>query len=233
MYECRSPRIAIVDYGLGNLFNIKHACQYAGMKADVTSSKDDIFKADAVILPGVGAFGDAMASLKRLDLVDPLKELAEIGKPLIGICLGLQLLLTSSNEFGEHKGLNVIKGKVRRFESPVASDQILKIPQVGWNRISLPVYEKKDCRLEWEDTLLEGIKNNSFMYFVHSYYGVPDNPSVILTETIYGDISFCSSLKYKNIYAFQFHPERSGTNGLKIYENLHSFIKKNIGVANV
>ena len=149
---------------------------------------------------------------------------------MIGICLGLQLLFSESNEFGFHKGLDIIKGKVVRFKKPPGPNGKLKIPQVGWNTIYHDHQGKVDSNKQfpalWKDTPLEGIPNDAYMYFVHSYYAIPEDDSVVLTKTSYGNIEFCSSLSVNNIYAFQFHPERSGKDGLKIYENLMSQIKE-------
>lgn len=206
--------IAIVDYGIGNLFSIQKACEQVGLVAHITSSAPEILGARAVILPGVGAFGDAMETLKKLNLVTVIKEVASSGKPLVGICLGMQLLMTESYEFGHHLGLNLITGIVQRFDQPHKSQKTLKVPQVGWNRIYKTDIEKDG------DGLLSSIAEGEFMYFVHSYYVVPQNPTVWSSKSRYGSIEFCSSLRQGNIYAFQFHPERSGAKGLTIYRKL-------------
>ena len=225
--ESKNIKVAIVDYGLGNLFSVKNACQHFGIDARITNSKQKISEAEAVILPGVGAFGDAIASLKQLYLFAFLKDIALSGKPFIGICLGMQLLMEESSEFGHTKGLGLIKGSVVPFSKPVdSSKRILKVPQVGWNRI----FKVKDCSADpWKGSLLAGLKNGDFMYFVHSFYVVPKDSSVVFSKTIYGDVEFCSSLRYKNIFACQFHPERSGLVGLNIYKNILAFIKKSKG----
>jgi glutamine amidotransferase len=222
MSEMRS-RIAIVDYGMGNLFSVKRACERFGMHASITSSFRDIESADAVILPGVGAFGDAMKNLEELNLVGLLQDTAAQNKPLVGICLGVQLLMDESLEFGRHKGLGIFKGKVVKFDHPVEGDRELKVPQVGWNRINKA--KKPYGQDAWQGTLLEGIKDGAFMYFVHSYIVQPIDPEVIISTTKYGHIDFCSSLGRKNIFASQFHPERSDFEGLKVYRNLASLIQ--------
>lgn len=221
----KSPKIAIVDFGMGNLFSVKHMCSHVGMDAKITSSKQEILSADAVILPGVGAFGDAMDTLRKLDLVDTLKKVAMSNKPLIGICLGMQLLMSKSYEFGKHKGLDIIKGDVIHFDNPMNKSKKLKVPHIGWNRIYLAkkISTQDD---KWSKTLLKGLSNNEFMYFVHSFYVRPVNSDIILSITKYGNIEFCSSFQYKNIFGCQFHPERSGLQGMIIYRNLISFIKK-------
>lgn len=219
-----SSRIAIVDYGMGNLFSVKRACEHFGMHAAITSSYKEIESADAVILPGVGAFGDAMKNLEELNLVGLLSDTAAQNKPLIGICLGVQLLMEESLEFGRHKGLGIFKGRVVKFDHPMEGGRELKVPQVGWNRINKA--RKPSGKDAWQGTLLEGIEEGAFMYFVHSYVVQPSDPEIIISTTKYGHIDFCSSLGRKNIFACQFHPERSDKDGLKVYRNLASLIQK-------
>jgi imidazole glycerol-phosphate synthase subunit HisH len=217
-----APSVAIVDYELGNLFSVKQACAFAGLNAVITNSKKDILGASAVILPGVGAYGDAMSKLHSLDLVHILQDIAESPTMLIGICLGLQLLMTESYEFGLHKGLGIIEGPVVRFEAPKEKERVLKVPQIGWNRI-YPVANG----LPWSGTMLEKIDEGSYMYFVHSYIIQPQDKEVILSTSFYGHIEFCSSIRSGNVFAFQFHPERSGSGGLQIYASLAEQLKNN------
>lgn len=225
MTSLKSPEVAIVDFGLGNLFSIKLACLHAGLQSRLTSSKKEILEAEAVILPGVGAFGDAMAALEKLDLIVPLQDVAASGKILMGICLGMQLMMTESYEFGRSQGLGIIKGPVVRFDNPKkSSSKIFKVPQVGWNRIS-QVNGDASRKNSWSDSLLSGLPDGAYMYFVHSYYAKPEDSSVRLSMTRYGHIEFCSSLRYGNIFAFQFHPERSGPQGLNIYHNLAALLR--------
>ena len=232
MIKSGKPEIAIVDFGLGNLFSVRQACEQTGMRATLTSAKRDILTADAVILPGVGAFGDAMAALRRLDLVEPLKEMANSEKPFIGICLGLQLLMTESCEFGRHRGLGVIAGTVVKFDPGSSRSNPLKVPHVGWNRIFIDKKRQPSADRDhagddaWRQTALEGLHDGEYMYFVHSFYAVPEDESVLLSRSHYGPIHFCSSLQYRNIFASQFHPERSGIKGLQVYKNIASFIHK-------
>ncbi|MBI3332860.1 MAG: imidazole glycerol phosphate synthase subunit HisH [Candidatus Omnitrophica bacterium] len=219
----RKPSVAIVDYGMGNLFSVKNACEQVGMEACVTSDAREIRQADAVILPGVGAFGKAMETLRQLGLVDLLKEVADSGqgKPFVGICLGMQLLMTKSFEFGEHEGLGLVEGVVQSLQVSVQGGLKLKVPQIGWNAISLPT------RGHWEDSPLDGLTGGEQMYFVHSFYVTPmgKDTGVDLSKTSYGPLQFCSSLRKGNIVAFQFHPERSGPDGLRIYRNLAQWIQ--------
>ena len=221
MHKDKGPRVAIIDYGMGNLFSVKHACEKAGLDPAITASPDEILSASAVILPGVGAFGDAMEALERLGLIAPLKEAADT-KPFMGICLGMQLLRTTGSEFGDHRGLDIISGSVRPFLNPVDSTgKRLKVPQVGWNRI----HRTKNPGDPWKESMLEGIDDGEFMYFVHSYYVIPEATELTLSVSHYGDVKFCSSIRHRNIFACQFHPERCGPSGLKIYENLASSLR--------
>ena len=218
------PKVAIVDYGMGNLFSISQACQHVGLDVIISASRQEILEADAVILPGIGAFGDAMATLKRLDLVDVLQEVAAAGKPLVGICLGLQLLMTESFEFERHQGLGIIKGQVVRFDHPKEGERRLKVPQVGWNSIHQTNVKQNGNGNSWADSPLQQIREGEFMYFVHSYIVQPEDANVVLSTSRYGQIEFCSSIRTRNIFACQFHPERSGTEGLKIYRSLAASI---------
>lgn len=224
----RKPRVAIVDYEMGNLFSVKNACEQVGMEAGITSDAHQIRQADAVILPGVGAFGKAMETLRRLGLVEILKEAADsgMGKPFIGICLGMQLLMEKSFEFGEHQGLGLVEGVVKSLQVSVQGSRKLKVPQIGWNTIHPPTDG------EWGDSPLEtplaGLRGGEYMYFVHSFCVTPmgRDTGVDLSKTSYGPHRFCSSLRKGNIVAFQFHPERSGPAGLQIYRNLAQWIQR-------
>jgi len=214
------PKVAIVDYALGNLYSIKHACERVGLESIITSSRDEILQADGVLLPGMGAYGEAMQTLHKLDLVTVLQDYMASGRPLIGICLGIQLLLTESYEFGNHKGLGIIEGAVIPLDHPHEGERELKIPQVGWNQLH--------ALRSWNDTPLEDIPNNEYMYFVHSFVPKPQDVNVVLSTTNYGGVEFCSSIQQKNIFACLFHPERSGIAGLRIYQNLAAQFKQRI-----
>lgn len=216
-----AARVAIIDYGLGNLFSVQQACLTVGLDAVITRDWTELAICDALILPGVGAFGDAMETLHRLDLVGPIRDCAASGKRLVGICLGIQLLMSESCEFGRHEGLGLIPGKVVPFPCPREGGRPLKVPQVGWNRI----HPAGGGAGRWVGTPLEGLSDGDYMYFVHSFIAVPENPSVILSTTHYGDVEFCSSLFCGNIFACQFHPERSGRKGPVVYENLRSSLQ--------
>ena len=204
-------KVVIIDYKLGNLYSVKQACDVTGMNAVVSSVKKDILAADALILPGVGAFIQAMNNLEKLDLIDVIKTKVNSGTPLLGICLGLQLLFTKSEEFGSGNGLNLISGIIKRFPSKIDQRKI-KVPHISWNQ----VYKSENL---WKDTPLISLKNYDFMYFIHSYYVKPESDDCILTNTNYDGIEFCSSIIQNNIFATQFHPEKSGDKGILIYKN--------------
>jgi glutamine amidotransferase len=183
----------------------------------VTREPGKILDASHVVLPGVGAFRDCMRHLKEFGLIDPILRSIESGKPFLGICLGLQVLLDESDEFGLHKGLGLIEGRVELFPPDMMSDtgqgtarlpERLKVPHMGWNSIT----KRKESRL------LDGVGDGEYFYFVHSYYAAPTDPSVTLTSTNYG-IEFTSSIEVENMWAVQFHPEKSQSAGLKVLEN--------------
>lgn len=222
MKQTKTPVVAIIDMGLGNLFSVKNACEYVGMEAITTSTQREIDDADAIIIPGVGAFGDAMKALDTLDLVPVLRENVNDKKPLMGICLGMQILMTDGTEFGHFEGLDYITGTVVRFENPHSDHGLLKVPEICWNRMVRTRQSSNDI---WSDTPLKGLPDGVFMYFNHSYYVKPEDSSVVISETNYGDITFCSAFWKGNIFGVQAHPERSGTNGLKVYENFFGMIE--------
>jgi imidazole glycerol-phosphate synthase subunit HisH len=199
-----NPRIVIIDYGMGNLRNVQKGFEKIGFEAELTRSKKEIEKASAIVLPGVGAFKDCMENLERYGLIEPLLRSIEKGKPYLGICLGLQILYSESEEFGSHKGLDLIKGKVVRFRP----DSEHKVPHMGWNTI-----EK-----EKEVPVLQGVESGDFFYFVHSYYVIPEEVKWISTFTTYSK-PFVSSIWKENLFATQFHPEKSQQKGLRVLEN--------------
>lgn len=214
----KKPHAVIIDYQMSNLFSVLHALETVGFSATISVNPAEIVRADALILPGMGAFGQAMTNLKSLSLIEPMKKFIATGKPFLGVCLGMQLLFTESEEFGTHAGLDFIKGKVIVFTS---SERQIRVPHVGWNQIHVPKTKKN-----WQDTLLQGVLGGEYMYFVHSYYPVPEDKKVIAAETTYDGISFCSAVKDKNIFATQFHPEKSGVAGMKIYHNIYAAVPR-------
>ena len=202
--------IAIIDYGMGNLRSVQKGFEHTGHEAVVTSDAKTILNANKVVLPGVGAFSDCMKNLEQYSLIDAVRTSISSGKPFLGICLGLQLLFTESEEFGTSKGLDIIKGRVIRFkgpafETPNSALGILKVPHMGWNSLTF----------KRRPPALADVPENSHVYFVHSYHVVPDDKAVIATTTPYG-IEFVSSIWKDNILAVQFHPEKSQSLGLSI-----------------
>jgi len=204
-------KVIIIDYQLGNLFSVKQACDTVGINAEISALKKDILDADALILPGVGAFIEAMNNLKKLDLIDAIKGKVNNGIPIFGICLGQQLFFTESEEFGAGNGLDLIPGMIKRFPEELNGKKV-KVPQIAWNKI----YSSGQ---EWDKTPLTELQQDEFMYFIHSYYVKPTLSDCILTLTNYDGIEFCSSILDRNLFATQFHPEKSGEKGLSIYRN--------------
>jgi imidazole glycerol-phosphate synthase subunit HisH len=201
--------IAIIDYGMGNLRSVQKGFEKVGHQAVVTDDPDRVAAAGKVVLPGVGAFEDAMAELRARGLVGPVLEAIGSGKPFLGICLGLQLLFETSYENGRHQGLGVLPGEVVRFDLPPE----YSVPHMGWNQVSI----------RRRAPILEGIDNGTYFYFVHSYYVVPADQVVVAAETDYPG-PFCSMIWRDNIYATQFHPEKSQADGLRVLKNFAEIV---------
>ena len=197
--------IAIIDYGAGNLRSVVNAIAKLGYQPRITSDPGEVLRAQAVILPGVGAAADTMANLKRLGLTQVIRQLITEGRPFLGVCIGLQILFASTEEGGGHECLGIIPGRVRRLPSG------LKIPHMGWNQVRQTI----------SHPLFEGIPDEANFYFVHSYYAEPEDRSLVAGETEYG-VRLCSVIARGNLIATQFHPEKSGQIGLRLYDN---FIK--------
>jgi len=196
--------IAIIDYGMGNLRSVSKAFEAVGHEAVVTRDAQVIGNASHVVLPGVGAFGDCMTNIERYGLVEPIRSAITSGRPFLGICLGLQVLFTESEEFGPHKGLDIIPGKVRRF----AVGTELKVPHIGWNQVDF----QRAC------PLFDGIADGTDWYFVHSYFVDPQEPRCAASTTTYG-APFVSCVWKDNLVACQFHPEKSQVVGLRLIKN--------------
>jgi glutamine amidotransferase len=194
-------RIAIIDYQMGNLRSVQKGFEKVGHQATITSDPAELAKAEKIVLPGVGAFGDAIAELRRRKLVGPIKEAVASGKPFLGICLGLQLLFDVGYENGEYEGLSILRGKCVRFDLP----HEFKVPHMGWNRGTI----------KQKAPILKDTADGTFFYFVHSYYVVPEDPSVVAIEADYGHL-FCAAVWRDNLFATQFHPEKSQAEGLKL-----------------
>ena len=205
--------IAILDYGMGNLRSVEKALQKVGAQTFITSSPEKVLIAEGLVLPGVGAFKDCMKNLREYGLIDALYQFIQSGRPFLGICLGLQLLFSESTEFGLYKGLDIIKGKVVQF----SQNSLVKVPHMGWNTV----------KIKEGVPLLQDIEDESYFYFVHSYYVVPEDKSIVTTTTHYG-IEFVSSICHNNIFACQFHPEKSQEPGLKILKRFKEFCQENV-----
>ncbi len=205
--------VVIVDYGHGNLYSINQACIQVGYKPIISSSQSEIANADKLILPGVGAFKVAMVELMNKNLIEPIFEFVQKGNYLMGVCLGMQLLFESSEEFGYNKGLGLVNGTVERFPS-VVNDKKIRVPHIGWNNIQK--YSKQN---NWNSTPLANISEQDYLYFIHSYYAKPDDLNNILSISQYQEFEFCTSVQKENVFGFQFHPEKSAEQGLSIYKN--------------
>ncbi len=217
-----SPRIVIIDYGVGNLHSLQRALRHAGAKAVVSEDPEAAAKADALVLPGVGSFEAGMRGLAIRGLTDAVKRFAASGKPMLGICLGAQLLMSKGYEFGEHDGLGIVKGSVIRFPEKEVRE---KIPHIGWNTVR---EREKDG---WKGTIVETLHPSFDAYFVHSYLLLPDNQADSLGVTEYGGYRFSSLVKSGTIYGCQFHPEKSGVAGLALIkhfvQSIHGRAAKN------
>ena len=200
--------LAIVDYGRGNLRSVQNGFRQIGVAARVSGDPETIAKAAGVVFPGVGAFRDCMQNLAARGLDEALRQVIRNGKPVLAICVGMQALLSESEEFGTTPGLDIVAGQVRRFPHPVAGSNPLKVPHMGWNQLQL----HRPC------PLLDGVPEHVYTYFVHSYYAIPAEPAVVVASTDYG-VEFASVLWRDNLYATQFHPEKSQTWGLRILRN--------------
>jgi len=198
------PRVVIVDYGAGNLRSVARAVAHAGHEPIVTDDRDQVDAADALIVPGVGAAADTMRNLREHGMVEPIREYIASGRPFFGVCMGQQALLSISEEGGEHECLGVIPGRVKKLEA----GEVRKVPHMGWNNV----------RQKASHPIFDGIPDGAYFYFVHSYYPQPEDPGVVVGETEYG-VTFASVLARDNIVATQFHPEKSGEAGLRMYEN--------------
>ncbi|HKA32088.1 MAG TPA: imidazole glycerol phosphate synthase subunit HisH [Candidatus Binatia bacterium] len=203
--------IAVVDYGMGNLHSVQKAFERLGHSAEITRDVGAIMRADGVVLPGVGAFSACMENLKRYDLVAPMRDVVARKTPFLGICLGFQLLFSESEEFGPQKGLDIFPGRVVGFRPGNGT----KVPHMGWNQLET----KKST------PFLDSVSDGDFVYFVHSFYVVPEDPSLVATTTPYSP-SFASSIATDHLFACQFHPEKSQTVGLKILGNFARFAEK-------
>jgi glutamine amidotransferase len=207
-------RAVIVDYGMGNLYSVRRACEHVGLEAAITAAPDEVREADGVILPGVGSMPVAMEALDESGLGDALRVVAERGTPLMGVCLGMQLLMEEGSEFTMHRGLGILPGKVVRFPARDGNGGQLKVPHIGWNQVHRPSGYSRD---PWLETPLHATPEGEYMYFVHSYLVLPSEPNLCVGMSRYGGIEFCSVVARGSVFGCQFHPERSGPQGLQVY----------------
>ncbi len=210
--------VGILDYGIGNVKSMANALERIGATPLLTRIETEILNADALIFPGVGAFAKGMNNINEFNLRDLIFKFVETGKPFLGVCLGMQLLLDESDEFGTTPGLGLIKGRVTTM--PLPSDSQYKLPHISWNGIHKPTAGR------WDNTILAQTPENADVYFVHTFVAMPNNPEDVLATAEYGGTTFCSAIQHKNIYGVQFHPEKSGEVGLNILRSFVSLIEK-------
>ena len=213
----RTKKAIIIDYGIGNTKSMCNALTNIGVEPVLTADKSTILNADRLILPGVGAFSKGMENLHAADLFQTIHNYVKKGNPFLGVCLGMQMLLDESEEFGITKGLGLIKGKVIKLPIDNAAEE--KLPHVSWNELHEPVPGR------WQNTLLQDTAPNTDVYFVHSFVVVPSDQNDILSTANYGGIDFCSAVQHENIYGTQFHPEKSSKKGLNILKNFINLSK--------
>lgn len=207
------PKVIIIDYGVGNLFSVKRAVEECNADAILSSEPDVIAQADRVILPGVGAFGKGMQALESLGLVEVIKEIAKDGTPLLGICLGMQLLLSESEEHGRNSGLDIIPGRVVSISSLATERLTLKVPHIGWNSLVCP----ED--VSWSSTILQNSTPGDTVYFLHSFAVRPNDSAIQIADCLYSGNRFAAVVEEGNVCGCQFHPEKSGKTGLNILKN--------------
>ena len=206
-------KITIIDYGLGNIKSVQRAFEISGSEILVTSNYKDLIQSEKLLLPGVGTFSDGMKGLNELDLVKPITDFVSSGKPILGICLGMQLMFEKGEEFGNHSGLGFVEGQVTAIPIKASNEtEIRKVPHVGWNRLNISSHEDKF-------TVLNGIESKDYFYFIHSYMGVLSDKDNLLASCNYEGIEFVAGINKDNITGLQFHPEKSGEKGLKIIKN--------------
>lgn len=213
----QSPEVTIIDYGVGNLLSVRHGLEHCGARVNVSSDPDVILASPRVILPGVGAFADGMAELRRRDLDVVVREVAARGHALMGICLGMQMLMDTSEEFGETNGLGLIPGRVIAIPQHTADGRVQKIPHIGWSELVLPAKHGN-----WGNTVLESVGTGEAVYFVHSFMVMPSSDEYRIADCIYGGNRIAAVVGKANVIGCQFHPEKSGEVGLKILKQFLS-----------
>ncbi len=211
----KTYKIAIIDYQMSNMFSVRNALKLMGFESKIVSKRSEILDSDGVILPGVGSYSVAMKNIRELGLDESIKEFVDSGKPFAGICLGFQMLFDSSTEIERTNGLGIFSGEVKKFNN---TDKKILVPHVGWNSISKNLDFKKSS--VYPKDPLSKINSGDYFYFVHSYFVCPKDTSIIYSTTQYGEYEFCSSVQRDNIFACQFHPEKSGLKGLQMLGNM-------------
>lgn len=202
--------VTIVDYGSGNLLSVSRALQHCGATVLISRNPADIESASRLVLPGVGAFADGMEGLRRFDLADPIRSFVASGRPLLGICLGMQMLASASEEFGEHEGLGLIPGRVVSIPDTSSDSIRLKRPHIGWSEL------QRHRGVSWHETILADTPEGTAVYSVHSFHFVPEDPAACLAQCSYGTHRLTAAVKSANVMGCQFHPEKSGPAGLRI-----------------
>lgn len=208
------PTVSVVDYGLGNLFSVGRALEECGAQVRLIASPAEVEQAERLVLPGVGAFADGMRGLEERSLVPALQKFAASGRPMLGICLGMQLLMSESEEFGNHRGLDILEGQVVAIPPVQANGARRKIPHIGWTEIIAPTH-----RLSWDGSVLEGLEFGTPLYFVHSFTAAPRDPRSRLADCDYEGSLISAAVQSGNVFGCQFHPERSGPRGLAVIRN--------------
>ncbi len=212
-----SSRVTILDYGFGNLFSVASAIGHEGAEAEITGSPEKVARAERLVLPGVGAFGDGVKALAERGLIEPLRAYARTGRPMLGICLGMQFLLDGSEEFGAHEGLGLIPGRVVPIPPTGADGTAHSVPHIGWNAL-----RRRNGEASWTGTALENTREGEAFYFVHSFMAAPADPSHVLAVADYDGAEIIAAIGRDNLFGVQFHPERSGPAGLRILKTFLS-----------
>lgn len=209
-------KVSVIDYGMGNILSVERSLEYCGAQVEIVNKHKEIIQADLLVLPGVGAFKNAMKELENLEIIESIQSFLKKGNPFMGICLGMQMMLEASIEFGYTKGLGVIAGQVEVIPNTTVNGITHKVPHVGWTQIYMPEFQAEPVM--WDKTILKGISNEDFFYFVHSFTAKPDE-KFRLADAEYGGRKISAVIKKDNLYGCQFHPEKSGEAGLRIIQN--------------
>ena len=212
-----APQVTVVDYGVGNLRSVKRALEFAGSSVTITDSPEHILQADRLVLPGVGAFGHCMKELQSRGLTDAVLKYARLARPFLGICVGMQIMLTMGDEFGIHTGLNLIDGNVRRIPDAGADGKPHVLPYIGWAALSKPTPKTK-----WEGTVFADTKEGEHVYLLHSYAATLENPSHALAQYHYNGVPICAAIAKDHLVGLQFHPEKSAHVGIRIIKQFLS-----------